>query len=202
MAIENLRQVRCPAPFVALLSWVWPAQVGWLQIGRSVLPTPARVTTSVPQGCQAAPMALTALLISTAQRVQRCTEGPLQQSIFVDDRELDKFRIVARRMTQKLQSAGFGVSEQAVVLGTNFRSENRVDKLGAEFFYGEPLRLVQRLAKLPVRPSARELLYRTRFVPKMMWGTWYADWDLSDTSKFVIRVRRAAGVVQMGARAL
>ncbi|CAE7886380.1 ASB8, partial [Symbiodinium necroappetens] len=35
---------------------------------------------------EAAPMALTALLITAAQRVQRCTDDPLQQSIFVDDR--------------------------------------------------------------------------------------------------------------------
>ena len=35
---------------------------------------------------EAPPMALTALLITAAQRVQRCTDDPLQQSIFVDDR--------------------------------------------------------------------------------------------------------------------
>ena len=230
MAIENLRQVGCPAPFVAALMGVAGAGAMVADWKISVADSCARHYKCAAGMPGTAPMALTVLLIAAAQRVQRCTEGPLQQSIFVDDRAAvvttvedakkvshtwaalsrylglqenwDKFRIVARRMTQKLQSAGFEVSEQAVVLGTNFRSENRVDKLSAEFLDGEPLRLVQRLAKLPVRPSARELLYRTRIVSKMMWGTWYADWDLSDTNKFVTRVRRAAGVVQMGARAL
>ena len=88
LALHNLALYGAPARLVSLLRWTWKAQHRWLQIGSDVLGLPELVTTSLPQGCPASPVALLLLLRVPALEVQRELGDRAVQSIFVDDRSL------------------------------------------------------------------------------------------------------------------
>ena len=156
-------------------------------------------------------MALCALLVRPARAVQTSVEGPIQQSIFVDDRaavvyrprdaatvklawaqqsqalgliENDrKLRIVSWTQAAALHALGMETNPEAVVLGTNFFScaAAEVDAVNSD----HRERVIKRLGRLPIGQAKKEELYRTR-----------------EANKLDSAARRATGVVQVGARSL
>ena len=62
LALQALALHGAPPTLLAILDWVWPCQQRWLQFGSDVGSQPDRVSTSLPQGCPAAPLALLLIL--------------------------------------------------------------------------------------------------------------------------------------------
>ena len=86
LALDNLRRHGCPEDFLRVVAWTWLEQRRWIQYGGFIHPEPQHLTASLPQGCPASPLALTALLLTPATRLQRLMGENFCQSIFVDDR--------------------------------------------------------------------------------------------------------------------
>ena len=172
VAIINLERLGRPKAFSQLLRWVWPMQRRWLQFGKITATSPALVSTSVPQGCPAAPLALCALLAEPARQVQPifmdvytvlaaltfCKLWFTQSERFGLVENLIKFKVVAKTSAPALAQAGVGFMIVLEVLGTEFFSRQRMLK-----------------------------------VCSMIMCRFY---------RFDSLARRATGVIQMGARAL
>ena len=208
LALRNLDSLGCPRAFSAVLWWVWPHQLRWLQPGQVILPQPSLVTASVsqgPQGCPAAPLALCVLLATSAATAHE-NSCQMHQTIFVDDRAAvvyavcdavaysrawadesarlgleenwDKFHVVSRSMSHLLAGAGLETADEAEVLGTVFSSNPQKDTVGVEAL-SEDHGLVDRLARLPLSPTLRESLYRSRVASRLTWGLWFRTWMIA-----------------------
>ncbi|OLP76838.1 Peridinin-chlorophyll a-binding protein, chloroplastic [Symbiodinium microadriaticum] len=161
LALDNLRRHGCPENFLKVVAWTWLAQRRWIQYGSFVHPEPQHVSASLPQGCPASPLALTALLLAPATHLQSLMGTELCQSIFVDDRTAvtrsaddtervitfwasaakalglqenqGKLKVVTRsdRQRRLLQAKGIQPSTEANVLGTPFREDGTLEVAGS-----------------------------------------------------------------------
>ena len=208
LALDNLRRHGCPENFLKVVAWTWLAQRRWIQYGSFVHPEPQHVSASLPQGCPASPLALTALLLAPATHLQSLMGTELCQSIFVDDRTAvtrsaddtervitfwasaakalglqenqGKLKVVTRsdRQRRLLQAKGIQPSTEANVLGTPFREDGALEVAGSRLDKFQAL--LRRLGCLPVVSSVKHSLYRSVIIPQLLWGFWWSPCSAAD----------------------
>ena len=71
-----------------MLKHVWCNRQRYLQLEGAALPTPKRVSASLPQADGLSPLALNILLSAACRDVQRKMGSKYTQSVFLDDRAL------------------------------------------------------------------------------------------------------------------
>ena len=230
LALQAFAWHGAPAELMAILEWVWPCQHRWLQFGSEIGDRADLVSTSLPQGCPAAPLALLLTLRLPAEEISRQLGQHAEQVIFIDDRTLvlktaaqtaraitlwqqaatalglreneRKRRIVVRSAArqEQLRRLGLETHSSAEVLGTEFGTEE--NQVATTARVDQLRRMLTRLGHLSVSGHMREVLYRTILVPQMLWGQWWNCCNAKAMAKVTSAVRRALGTVQMGARAL
>ena len=105
LALRNMEHYGAPPRLLEVLRWTWNSQWRWLQMGADTLEEPKFVSTSLPQGCPASPLALLLLLRRPALQVQEELEGRATQAVYVDDRNLVVSTAVQARRAADLWEA-------------------------------------------------------------------------------------------------
>ncbi|CAE7247805.1 unnamed protein product [Symbiodinium sp. CCMP2592] len=180
LALDNLRRHGCPEDLLKVVAWTWLEQRRWIQYGSFVHPEPQQVSSSLPQGCPASPLALTALLLAPATRLQQMMGEALNQSIFVDDRTA-----VTRSAEDTERVIGFWAAA-AKALGLQ-ENQNKLKVVTRS------ARQRQLLRAKGIQPSAEATVLGTPF---------REDGLLEDQQKLTTNVKRALDVVQQGSRDL
>ena len=90
LAVGLLPHAGMHPEWIRHLQWTWSDQHRWMQFGRHTANSLERVSTSIPQGCAMAPIALVVLMLEATCAVQTLQLGPevLTQSVYVDDRAI------------------------------------------------------------------------------------------------------------------
>jgi hypothetical protein len=90
LAVGLLSHAGMHPEWIRHLQWTWSDQHRWMQFGRHTANSPERVSTSIPQGCAMAPIALVILMLEATCAVQTLQLGHevLTQSVYIDDRAI------------------------------------------------------------------------------------------------------------------
>ncbi|CAE7232367.1 unnamed protein product [Symbiodinium sp. CCMP2592] len=200
LPLAVLQGLGAPTRMLGILQHTWLGQERWLQLGGVTLAEGQWAGTSLPQGCPAAPMGLTALLRRPAMALHRLLGDRLTQVIYLDDRNL-----VVRTaqdaqdpgQQQALRRLGIDVHSEAKVLGATFFSHFETAPEVSERAEHTD-KMTGRLRALPVGQAGRELMYCTRVAPAASWGFWSEQHcAAADTA-----ARRAVNITSSAARAL
>lgn len=175
----------------------------WICLERHILPNPAVVTTSLPQGDAISPMALVLLLARPTRDV--ASIPGIRQTVFVDDRvisaesvdtlrlglqrwqawsqriglkeNLGKMKFVATKFlhNQQLSSLGLGsqIFDQIKVLGIAFKKTSHLPSIFQHERAQQAIRAAHRLCRLPVARACRMRLFRSRILSRATWGAWF-----------------------------
>ncbi|CAE7489220.1 unnamed protein product [Symbiodinium necroappetens] len=228
LAVANLRHQGFDPAWASLLSWVWEGQLRYLQLGGVVSPCPFSVSTSTPQGCPVAPIALVSLLAPPARLVQEQISDSGRQSIFLDDRtavlhspshvstfvnawsmqcnlnglqeNMDKLRVLCKLGSDASLLLNAGFENKCLVSGLKV--------LGTTFgvLPDEKLecaaKALDQLRLLPGPQSYRDGFFRTRIVPLLPWGRWWQQVPAALGETWTTKIKQALRVQHVSSRGL
>ena len=230
LALACLRNVGFDPIWLSLAGWVWNSQHRWIQMGREVSREAAHVTSSVPQGCPLAPLAVVILLMAPAREIESKIGSHVRQSLFLDDRaavcdsattglqyidawksacsDLDliengsKLQIHCAQPTDDLFMKRSGIPAKALSQGAKVLGAGFGQTSTAEVRGATACALLARISLLPGDAQFRERAYRQRVLPLLNWGSWWQGHPEGFSQDWISRARRSLSAQHVANRGL